>query len=459
MMAWSSNRALDMTKGSILSNLFRFSLPLAFSSVLQLLYNAADVMVVGRFAGAQSLAAVGSTSALINLLTTLFVGLATGVNVLIAHANGAGDFSKISKATHTAVTLSLFVGVLVMLAGLFLSRPLLEIMGSPEDVIDLAALYLRIYFLGMPASMLYNFGANVVRAMGDTKSPLLYLSVSGIVNVLLNLLLVIVFKMGVAGVAIATVASQVLSAFFVIRHLFHSHTAIHLDLEKLCLVKEYVLEIIRIGLPVGIQNSLFSVTNVMLQSTVNAQGSLVMAGNAASQNLEGFISSFTSAFGGSILTFTSTNRGAKEYDRVRKGLWQCLGLVFVLALIIGMSVWAAGPFLLGLYNQDPEVIKWGMVRLSVMAPNYFLAGGLNVCSSQLRGVGYSVLPMVITLTGVCVLRILWLLVIFPLNPVMNMLYISYPITWLLTALAHLGCYLVFGLAKIRKEEAGIAMQG
>ena len=453
-MAWRGSRALDMTRGSILSNLIRFFLPLALSSILQLLYNAADVMVVGRFAGAQSLAAVGSSGSLVNLMTLLFSGLATGVNVLVSHANGAKNNEKVAVATHTAIALSILLGVLTMAIGQILARPLLEITSCPEDVIDFAGVYLRIYFLGLPASMIYNFGANVIRSVGDTKSPLLYLSVSGILNVILNLILVIFFHMGVAGVAIATVASQVLSAVLVLRHLTKENNAIRLDWNKLNLKKEYVMEILRIGLPVGIQNSLFSVTNVILQSAVNAQGSLVMAGNAASQNLEGFMGSFTTSFSTSILTFTSTNRGARKYDRVRRGFWECLGLVLGMTSVIGMAVWAAGPFLLGLYNTDPEVIKWGMVRLSIMAPTYCLGGLMNVGGSQLRGVGYSMTATVVTLTGVCLFRVLWLFVIYPLNPVMEMLYISYPITWIVTFLAHLGCYIRRGLPKLRLEEAG-----
>ncbi|MBE5782538.1 MAG: MATE family efflux transporter [Clostridiales bacterium] len=441
-----------MTKGSILSNLIRFSLPLMATGVLQLLYNAADVAVVGQFAGAQSLAAVGSTGALINMLTQLFIGLSLGSNVLIAHANGAQDYQRVSRAVHTSIALALVSGVAVMVIGLFVSRPMLQLMGSPEDVIGLASLYMTIYFMGMPANMLYNFGASILRAMGDSRSPLIYLSIAGMVNVILNLVLVIVFHMGVAGVAIATVISQVLSAGFVLAHLMRSRGWIHLEWRKLRLEKEYVKEIVRIGLPAGIQGSLFGAANVVIQSTVNAQGSLVMAGNAASQNLEGFIGTIMGSFNSALLTFVSTNRGAKLYPRVYKSLWVAAALSMAVAFSLGQVTVFFGETLLQIYNSDPGVIQWGMVRMRIMASTYFLCGLMELVSSYLRASGYSVMPMVVTLSGACLFRIVWILTVYAANPSMPTLYISYPISWSLTLSVHLACYFLLARPRLKKEE-------
>lgn len=443
---------LDMTNGAILPQLIRFSLPLIATSVLQLLYNAADVAVVGRFAGSEALAAVGSTGSLINLLTNLFIGLSLGGNVVIAHAHGAGDHKAVSRAVHTTITLSVVSGVLVMILGLIASRPMLHLMGSPDDVIDLAALYMRIFFLGMPFNMLYNFGAGILRAMGDTRRPLFYLSISGLVNVLLNLVLVIVFHMGVAGVAIATVASQVLSSVFVMLYLLRTEECIRVDLKKLTLDKKYVKEILRIGLPAGIQSTVFNISNVTIQSTVNAQGSIVMAGNAAAGNLEGFVYVAMNALAQGALTFASTNRGARKYDRVRRILWVSLAAATVAGLAVGLLFLAFGDKLLQIYNTDPNVIHWGMVRMSIILPTYFLCGVMDVTASQMRGMGYSVMPMIVSLTGACAFRLVWIFTVYALYPTMQVLYLSYPISWALTFLAHLVCYLTAGRRKLRELE-------
>ena len=447
---------LDMTHGAILPQLIRFSLPLIASSVLQLLYNAADVAVVGRFAGSEALAAVGSTGSLINLLTNLFIGLSLGGNVVIAHAHGAGDQKAVSRSVHTTIALSLVSGVIVMIVGLLASRPMLHLMGSPDDVIDLAALYMRIYFIGMPFNMLYNFGAGVLRAMGDTKRPLFYLAVSGLVNVALNLVLVIVFRMGVAGVAIATVASQVMSAAFVILYLLRTEECIRVDLKKLTLDKKYVKEILRIGLPAGIQSTVFNISNVTIQSTVNAQGSIVMAGNAAAGNLEGFVYVAMNALAQGALTFSSTNRGARQYDRVRRILWVALGAALVAGLAVGLVFLAFGDKLLTIYNTDPDVIYWGMVRMGIILPTYFVCGLMDVAACQMRGMGYSVLPMVVSLTGACAFRLIWIFTVYAMHPTMQTLYISYPISWALTFLAHLGCYLTVGRKKLANMENAAA---
>ena len=444
--------SLDMVEGRILPQLIRFSLPLMATSLLQLLYNAADMVVVGQFAGAESLAAVGSTGALINLITNLFVGFSLGANVVIAHANGARDHKAIQKNVHTAVTMSVICGLIVMVLGLVLARPLLTWMGSPADVIDKATLYVQLFFLGMPVNLLYNFGAGIMRAVGDTRRPLVYLSIAGMANVLLNLLLVIVFRMDVAGVAIATVVSQLLSAVFVVRHLLRTDESIRMDVKKLGLDWKCVKEIVRIGLPAGIQSSLFSLSNVIIQSSINAQGSVWMAGNAAAANVEGFVYVSMNSISQGTLTFSSANRGAKEYKRVRKVLWVSLAAAGVIGFAVGMIAWAFGGTLLGLYNSDAAVIEKGLVRMAIIMPTYFVCGLMDVAGSQMRGMGYSIAPMIVSLSGACAFRLFWVFTVFAADPRMTTLYNSYPISWALTFLIHLGCYFFLARPKLIRQE-------
>ena len=444
--------SLDMVEGRILPQLIRFSLPLMATSLLQLLYNAADMVVVGQFAGAESLAAVGSTGALINLITNLFVGFSLGANVVIAHANGARDHKAIQKNVHTAVTMSVICGLIVMVLGLVLARPLLTWMGSPADVIDKATLYVQLFFLGMPVNLLYNFGAGIMRAVGDTRRPLVYLSIAGLANVLLNLLLVIVFHMDVAGVAIATVVSQLLSAVFVVRHLLRTDESIRMDVKKLGLDWKCVKEIVRIGLPAGIQSSLFSLSNVIIQSSINAQGSVWMAGNAAAANVEGFVYVSMNSISQGTLTFSSANRGAKEYRRVRKVLWVSLAAAGVIGFAVGMIAWAFGGTLLGLYNSDAAVIEKGLVRMAIIMPTYFVCGLMDVAGSQMRGMGYSIAPMIVSLSGACAFRLFWVFTVFAADPRMTTLYNSYPISWALTFLIHLGCYFFLARPKLIRQE-------
>ena len=443
---------VDMTQGSIASKLVRFSLPLMATSILQLLYNAADTMVVGRFAGADALAAVGSTGALINLFIFLFTGFSLGGNVVIAQANGEKDPDKISRAVHTTVALALVSGVVALILGVMLTRPLLIATGVPEEVLDGAQLYMTLVLLGSPANMLYNFGSSILRAMGDTRRPLIYLSISGAVNVLLNLVLVILCKMGVAGVAIATVASQVLSAIFVVVYLMRAEGSIHLNLRKLRLEKEFVAPIIRIGLPSGIQSSMFSISNTLLQGAVNSQGAVVMAGHAAANSLCGFTQVTMSAFATAIITFVSTNRGARLYQRVRRGMWTAMGIGMCISVPVGMAFLCVGESLLGLYNSDPEVIKWGMVNLGIQLPTYFLCGTMEISSAQMRGLRYSFSSMIVNILGICGFRIFWIYTVFAKNPTMRTLYMAYPVSWILTTLAFLAIYFAAALPRLRKEE-------
>ena len=446
MKLFSRRRAgryeIDMTTGALIPKILKFSLPLMLTGILQLLYNAADVIVVGNFAGHTALAAVSSTGSLINLLVNVFMGMSVGASVLIAQAYGAGDVQRMRKAEHTAMTLALFMGVGVGVLGFVAARPLLEWMDSPGDVIDGASLYVKIYFLGMPANMLYNFGAAVLRAVGDTKRPLYYLSISGLVNVLLNLLLVIVFRMAVAGVAIATVVSQAVSMVLVLLCLLRTHGVIKLELRECRVDLQSALGMIRIGLPAGLQGSLFSISNVLIQSSVNSFGSLVVAGNGVASNIEGFVYTAMNAQHQACMTFASQNFGAGKTDRVRRTMWSCLGIVIVIGLGLGLLVRAFGPQLMGLYNSDPEVIAKGLIRMGIILPTYFLCGMMDVMVGQLRGIGYSIMPMIVSLAGACGLRIVWILTVFAAHPTLETLYLSYPISWGVTFGIHLLCYLL-----------------
>ncbi len=441
---------IDMTEGPLLPKILAFSGPLVLTGILQLLYNAADVIVVGNYAGHEALAAVSSTGSLINLLVNVFMGLSVGASVAVARHYGARDIIAMRKAEHTAMTLALFMGVGVGIFGFLLARPLLQLMDSPPDVIDGAALYVRIYFLGMPANMLYNFGAATMRAVGDTRRPMVYLMISGLVNVLLNLLLVIVFHLDVAGVAIATVASQVVSMVLVLLCLFRTRGAIQLNLNECRIDRKSLRDIIRIGLPAGLQGSLFSISNVLIQSSVNSFGSLVVAGNGVASNIEGFVYTAMNAQHQADMTFTSQNYGAGKPDRVKRTLWCCLGVVTAIGLSMGLLILLFGKPLLGLYNQEPEVIAKGMIRMGVIMPTYFLCGLMDVMVGQLRGVGYSIMPMIVSLTGACLLRIVWILTVFAQDHDLTVLYMSYPVSWFVTFIIHFLCYMLVARKRVDK---------
>ena len=380
------------------------------------------------------------------------MGLSVGASVVIARYYGGRDVVSLRKAEHTAMTMALIVGVAVGIFGFLAARPMLQLMDSPEDVIDGAALYVRIYFLGMPANMLYNFGAGVLRAVGDTKRPMYYLIVAGMINVLLNLLLVIVFHLDVAGVAIATVASQVISAALVLMCLFRSRSVIHLNLQECRIDRKSMREIIRIGLPAGLQGSLFSISNVLIQSSVNSFGSLVVAGNGVASNLEGFVYTSMNAQHQAAMTFASQNYGAGKADRVRKTLWCCLGSVTVIGLVMGLLFRLFGPQLMSLYNSEPEVIANGLVRMDIIMPTYFLCGLMDVMVGELRGIGFSVMPMIVSLTGACLLRIVWILTVFAADHSLTVLYLSYPVSWFVTFAIHFLCYCTAGRKRLRQLE-------
>lgn len=438
----SSKYTMDMCNGPLLKKIILFAIPLMLSGVLQLLFNAADVIVVGRFTGNEALAAVGSTSSLINLLINLFVGVSVGANVLLGKHIGARDEESASKTVHTAVTFSLVVGIAMIFVGFFLSRPLLELMGTPEDVINLSVLYMRIYFVGMPAFMFYNFGAALLRAVGDTKRPLYFLTLAGIINVIFNLIFVIVFHMGVAGVALATIISEGISAFLVFLCLKGADGVLHLDHRSLSFHKDVAIQMMKIGLPAGLQGCIFSVSNVLIQSSVNSFGSIAMAGNTASANLEGFVYNAMNSLYQTSLSFTSQNMGAKKYKRVDKILIECLVIVMIVGIVMGGGAYLIGTSLLSIYSSDPQVISYGLLRMSLICVPYFLCGMMDVFVGSLRGMGYSVMPMLVSLTGACLFRIIWIFTIFATNRSLFVLYFSYPVSWALTATAHLICYMI-----------------
>ena len=453
------NYEIDMTEGPILGKMIRFALPLMLSSILQLLFNAADVIVVGRFAGSEALAAVGSTGSLINLLINLFIGLSVGTNVIVARYLGAHDYDNCQESVHTSILLSVIGGSALIFIGLFFAKPLLTLMGSPKDVLPQASLYMQIYFVGMPMNMLYNFGSAIMRSTGDTKRPMFFLIISGIINVCLNLFMVIVLHMGVAGVAIATVVSQTVSAILTLIALMRTDGFCRVDLRKLKIHKDKLLAMIHVGLPAGLQGIVFSISNVLIQSSVNSFGSTVMAGNTAASNIEGFVYVAMNAMYQTALSFASQNLGAKKYDRLNKIMIQSVATVAVIGLVVGPLAYAFGRQLLGSYSESEEVIRYGLVRMRIIANTYFLCGIMDVMVGNLRGMGYSISPMIISLTGACGTRVIWILTVFAAYHDLNVLYSCYPLSWFLTAVAHVICYIIVKRKfdkKVKAEEAAEA---
>lgn len=438
------NYEIDMCNGPILKKMLIFAVPLMCSSILQLLFNAADIVVVGKFAGDNALAAVGSNTALINLLTNLFIGLSIGANVLVSRYYGGKHEKDLRETVHTSMLLSLYSGILLTVVGVVGARQLLIWMQTPAEVLTLAVLYLRIFFLGMTASMLYNFGSAILRAVGDTKRPLYYLFAAGIVNVLLNLLFVIVFHMGVAGVGIATVVSECISAFLVVRCLMKEKSAIQLVLKDLHIHGDKLKRIMQIGLPAGFQGIIFSFSNVVIQSSINSFGAVIVAGNSAAANIEGFVYVAMNAFYQATISFTSQNMGAGKYKRINKILLCGQACVIIVGIVLGNGAVLAGRQLLGIYSSSTEVIEAGLHRLSVVSRLYALCGIMDVMVGSLRGLGYSVTPMIISLIGACGLRMVWLATLFQMEEfhTISMVYWSYPVSWVITLAAHIVCFMI-----------------
>lgn len=451
--AVSKKYEIDMCNGPLLGKILVFYVPLMLSGILQLLFNAADVAVVGNFAGKESLAAVGSTGSLTNLIVNLFIGLSVGVNVLVARFYGSGQMDELKETVQTAVATALASGALLVFVGFFVARPALAWMDTPEDVISHSVLYMRIYFGGMPFMMVYNFGSAVLRAVGDTRRPLYYLSIAGVVNVALNLIFVIVLSMGVAGVALATVVSQVISAVLVVRCLVKSDSEYRLVLEGMRISPDKLKRMIQIGIPAGMQGALFSISNVLIQSSVNSFGSTVMAGNTAGSNIEGFVYTSMNAFHQAAISFCGQNYGAMKYRRVGKILLICQGLVIGVGILMGSAAYLCGGTLLKIYTPEYEPIQYGLLRMRYICLPYFLCGMMDVMVGVLRGMGYAIMPMLVSLTGACLFRVVWIYTIFRSYHTLPCLYISYPISWALTFLVHLACFAVVYrrlLAKAKK---------
>lgn len=436
----SKSYQINMTEGNILPKIIKFSIPLMLSGMLQLFFNAADVIVVGRYAGDEALAAVGSTGALINLLINLFIGISIGASVLMGQAIGARDYNDAQDSLHTAMLTGLIGGIIMIFVGQVVSRPMLELMQTPDDVIELSSLYMKIYFMGMPGFMLYNFGAAILRAAGDTKRPLYYLFVSGIVNVILNLYFVIVLKMSVDGVAYATIISEAISAILIVICLMRSDGYLNLSLRKLKIDGKRFIEMLKIGIPSGFTGIVFSVSNMLIQSSINSFGKLVMAANTAASNLEGFVYNAMNSIYQTALAFASQNMGAKKLDRVDDVLKKSLLVVSGVGLFFGVGAYLLGEILLRLYTPNQEVIDIAMLRLMVISTSYFLCGIMDVYSGVIRGMGFSFTPMLVSMFFVCAFRVFWIYTIFERFHEQWVLYISYPVSWTITIIAYFFTY-------------------
>ena len=431
---------IDMCNGTLMDKLISFSLPLMLSGILQLLFNAVDIIVVGRFTGRQALAAVGSTTALINIFTNLFIGISLGANVLAARFYASGKEKEMSETVHTSITLALISGLVMALAGVLLARFALNLMGTPNDVIDQSVLYMRIYFLGMPFFMLYNYGAAILRAVGDTKRPLFFLVISGMTNAVLNLVLVIVFYMGVAGVAIGTIVSQLISSILVLRCLYTSNTSYRLYFSKLGIKTQYLKQIFQVGIPAGIQSTVINLSNALLQSSVNSFGSVAMAGYTAANNIFGFLYMSVNAVTQSCMSFTSQNYGVKKLKRMDRVLLDCMILSVGVTLTLGCGAYFFGPELLKIYTSDADVIRCGVEVLAFTTVPYFCCGIMDLLPGALRGMGYSGVPMILSIIGTVGTRIVWIFGLFPAHRSLSFLFISYPVSWILTILMQAVCF-------------------
>ena len=431
---------IDMCNGSLMDKLISFSLPLMLSGILQLMFNAVDIVVVGRFAGSQALAAVGSTTALINVFTNLFIGVSLGANVLAARFFASEREKEMSETVHTAIALAIISGIIMTFIGLIFSRVALELMGTPDDVINQATLYMRIYFVGMPFFMLYNYGAAILRAVGDTKRPLAFLIVAGVTNALLNLFLVIVCHLGVAGVAIGTIASQLISCILVLRCLCKTEGSYRLYFSKLKIRSWYVKRIFQVGLPAGIQSTVINFSNVLLQSSVNSFGSVAMAGNTAANNIFGFLYVTVNSFSQTCMSFTSQNYGVGKWKRMDKVLLECIVLSVGVTLTLGTCAYVFGPEILKIYTSDAQVIQCGEQILLYTTLTYFLCGLMDLFPGALRGMGYSAVPMVLSVIGTVGTRIVWIFGIFPRHRSLDVLFISYPASWLITIILQVICF-------------------
>ena len=449
---------IDMCNGTIMDKLISFALPLMISGMLQLMFNAVDIIVVGRFTGSQALAAVGSTTALICTFTNLFIGVSLGANVLAARFYASGKTKEMSETVHTAILLALISGIAMSIIGILCARESLVLIATPDDIIGQAALYLRIYFLGMPFFMLYNYGAAILRAVGDTKRPLMYLIAAGTANAVLDLILVIIFKMGVAGVAIGTITSQFISCVLVIRCLCKTNAIYKLYISKLRIKKYYLIQILKVGLPAGIQSTVINFSNVLLQSSVNSFGEIAMAGYTAANNILGFLYVSVNSVTQACMSFTSQNYGVGKWKRMDRVLVDCLILSTTIALILGGGAYLFGPELLKIYTDDPQVISCGMEILIYTTVTYFLCGWMDLFPGSLRGMGKSIVPMLLSVIGTVGTRIVWIFGIFPRFRSLKILFISYPVSWIITIILQVICFIFVRrivYAPLKKREAAV----
>ena len=436
----TSKYEIDMCNGSILDKLVSFSIPLMLSGILQLLFNAVDIIVVGQFTGNEALAAVGSTTALINVFVNLFIGISLGASVLAARFYATGQEKEMSETVHTSITLALISGIAMGIIGVIAAKGALELMDTPDNVLNLSTLYMRIYFMGMPFFMLYNYGAAILRAVGDTKRPLLFLIISGATNVVLNLFLVIQFHLGVAGVAIATVISQCISCILVLRCLYLSDGSYQLRFNKLGMKTRYVKQIFQIGIPAGIQSTIINFSNVLLQSSVNSFGSVAMAGYTAANNILGFLYVSVNSITQACMSFTSQNYGVRKFKRMDKVLLECLGLTVIVALVLGGGSYLFGAELMHIYTKSSKVIECGVDIMLYTTVTYFLCGIMDLLPGALRGMGHSTVPMILSVIGTVGTRIVWIYVIFPCHRSLDFLFISYPVSWLLSIVMQVICF-------------------
>ena len=433
-MSLFSKKNINIIDGPVLPNMIRYSLPIMLTNILQLFYNSADMFVVGNFCSdPNALGSIGCTGALINMILGVFIGLGAGVSVTLAQSIGARDKERSSKIVHTAFCLSIFLGVIVTVLGNIIAVPILHAMNTPDVFLDGASMYVKIYFCGSIANIIYNFFAGILRSRGDTVRPLLFSMAGGVVNIILNLIFVLVFGMGVEGVAIATISSQFISATLVIIHMTRLGDECRLDFKKLCFDMHSFKQLVRVGLPAGIQGSLFSISNMVLQMGYNSLSPAIVNANTAAMNVDGYIYNILNSFYHTCLTFCSQNFGAKKFDRVKKVCFLGAGTVTAIGIILGIIVTVFSDTLVGIFNSDPEVLGYARYRLMIIGLPYFLCGLMEVGSGLLRSIGYSLKALIITFLGSCVLRIVWVYTVFVKFPDVLVLYMAFPISWLVTS--------------------------
>lgn len=440
---------IDMLNGPLLGKIIIYAIPLVLSGMLQIAFNAVDLIIVGQFAGSNAMAAVGCTSSLTNLIVSLFIGISAGANVLVARFYGAGQKNSLKEVVHTSVAISIIAGVILAVLGFVISKPILSLMGTPEELISGATLYMRIYFAGMPFIMLYNFGSAILRGVGDSRRPLYYISIAGVLNVLLNILFVRYMNMGEAGVALGTVLSQMLSVVLLIRTLMKTEGAYKLIVGEIKIYRDKLMLMLKIGLPAGVQSCLFSFSNVILQSSINGFGADAVAGNTAAGNIESLVYTAMNAFYQTSLSFVGQNYGAGKITRIKKISAVCLVSVFVCGAVLSLLGIIFGEPMLKLYGASAKEIEYGLIRLSIVCSTYYLCGIMDTLVGILRGLGYAIMPMIVSLSGACLLRIIWVMTVFQMHKTLNVLYTSYPVTWFVTASIHFIC-LLFVFKHIRK---------